>query len=95
MPANIGYLSGELKHFFDTVFYVCADDTAARPFGLYGHGDLGTWGPVRAVETVTDRLGWRQVAAHVEVTGPPSRTDLDACAELGATPSVTAAEAGG
>ena len=28
-PANIGYMSGALKHFFDQVFYVCAADTRA------------------------------------------------------------------
>jgi multimeric flavodoxin WrbA len=41
-PANIGYMSGALKHFFDTVFYVCGDDTKGLPYGLYVHGNLGT-----------------------------------------------------
>ena len=88
-PANIGYMSGALKHFFDTVYYPCADDTRGLPFGLYVHGNLGTEGAVRAVETITGGLGWRRAAAHVEVTGPPSRADLAACAELGATVAAT------
>ncbi|WP_300016732.1 flavodoxin [Pseudonocardia sp.] len=88
-PANIGYMSGALKHFFDTVYYVCADDTRGLPFGLYVHGNLGVEGAVRSVEAVTGGLGWRQVAAHVEVLGAPTRDDLDACTELGATVAAT------
>lgn len=93
-PANIGYMSGALKHFFDTVYYVCADDTRGLPFGLYVHGNLGVEGAVRAVQTVTGGLGWRQAAAHVEVTGAPSPGDLDACVELGATLAATAMDLG-
>src|SRR6185436_3653963 len=43
-PANIGYMSGALKHFFDTVYYPCLDTTAGRPFGCYVHGNQGVEG---------------------------------------------------
>lgn len=93
-PANIGYMSGALKHFFDTVYYVCADDTRGLPFGLYVHGNLGVEGAVRAVEGVTGGLGWTQAAAHVTVSGAPTRDDLDACAELGGTLAATIMDGG-
>src|SRR4051794_26732348 len=37
-PANLGSISGALKHFFDQVYYPCRDATQGRPFGLYVHG---------------------------------------------------------
>jgi NAD(P)H-dependent FMN reductase len=88
-PANIGYMSGALKHFFDQVYYPVLDDTQGRPYGLYVHGNLGTEGAVKAVESVTEGLKWRRVAAPVEVTGAPGKADLEACWELGATVAAT------
>lgn len=83
-PANIGYMSGALKHFFDTIYYPCLEATRRRPYGLYVHGGTDTAGAVRAVEAITTGLRWRAVRPPVLVTGPPGKKDLDACWELGA-----------
>ena len=88
-PANIGYMSGALKHFFDQIYYPVLDDTRGRPYGLYVHGNLGTEGAVKAVESIADGLGWRRVTAPVEVTGQPDKAALEACWELGATVAAT------
>jgi NAD(P)H-dependent FMN reductase len=84
-PANIGYISGALKHFFDRVYYPCLEATRGRPFGAYVHGNDDTQGAVRAIETITTGLGWRSVAETVTVTGPVQPADLDAVTELGGT----------
>jgi multimeric flavodoxin WrbA len=83
-PANIGYMSGALKHFFDTVFYVCGDDTRGLPYGCYVHGNLGVEGAVHAIGSIADGMGWTRAAAPVEVVGAPDKQALEACYELGA-----------
>jgi NAD(P)H-dependent FMN reductase len=84
-PANIGYMSGALKHFFDVVYYPCLQDTRGLPYGLVVHGNNDTAGAVRSVGTVTTGLGWRRVAEPVEIVGAPGPTDLAAAGELAAT----------
>lgn len=84
-PANLGYLSGALKHFFDQTYYPCLESTQRRPFGVYLHGNDDTTGALRAVGTITTGLQWREVHDPVEVVGAPDRDDLDACRDLGAT----------
>ena len=87
-PANIGYMSGALKHFFDTVFYPCLDATAGLPYGVYVHGNDDTAGALTSVQRITAALGWRQVAAPLSLTGAPGASDLEACRELAATVAV-------
>lgn len=88
-PANLGYMSGALKHFFDGVYYPLLQDTRGLPYGLWVHGGDDTTGAVRAVEKVTGGLAWRAVAAPVSITGTPDRQALDRCRELGGTLAAT------
>ncbi|MER5468133.1 flavodoxin family protein [Streptomyces sp. NPDC002685] len=84
-PANLGYMSGALKHFFDQVYYPCLDTTGGRPFGYYVHGGNDVTGAVRGIESITTGLGWRRAAEAVKVTGEPGKADIEGCWELGAT----------
>jgi multimeric flavodoxin WrbA len=84
-PANLGYMSGALKHAFDVCYYPCLDSTRGRPFGLYVHGNEGAEGAVRGVDAITSGLGWVKVAETVVVSGKPGKGGLESCWELGAT----------
>ena len=83
-PANLGYMSGALKHFFDQIYYPCLDTTIGRQFGLYLHGNNDTDGARGAIEKITTGLQWRLAQEPVAVLHNPSQDDLAACTELGA-----------
>ena len=97
-PANFGYMSGALKHFFDSTFLAVggalSDDgsagesagiTAARPYGLLVHGRYDTAGAVRSVQSIVGALKWRQSAEVLEVVGDVSDGAIDSARDLGAT----------
>jgi hypothetical protein len=84
-PANIGYMSGALKHFFDQIYYPCLDATKKLPYAAYVHGNNDTVGAVLAIESIATGLSWQRVFQPVTVTGAPTKADLEACWELGAT----------
>ncbi len=96
-PANFGYMSGALKHFFDSIFLqaggaLAADGQAAgaggaraKPFGLYVHGRYDTTGAVRSVLSIVQALSWRQAADVLEVIGDVGEREERAAYELGAT----------
>jgi len=90
-PANIGYVSGALKHFFDTIYYPCLEATRGRPFAAWVHGNLDSGGAVRALETITSGLQWRALAPIVTVAGAPTKADRDAVHDLAATLAATLA----
>ena len=96
--ANFGYMSGALKHVFDSTFLqiggALADDgsgtagggvTSGRPFGLYVHGRYDTTGAVRSVLSITGALGWKQGYDVLEAMGDVTESDVDAAYELGGT----------
>lgn len=97
-PANFGYMSGALKHFFDSTFLAIggaldetggagesAGATNKRPFGLFVHGRYDTTGAVRSVLSIVQALGWRQAHEILEVMGDVDDEHLAAAYDLGAT----------
>ena len=87
-PANIGYMSGALKHFFDTVYYPCLEATVGLPFGVYVHGNDDTAGALTGIGKITGGLRWKQVAAPLSLVGAVGRAELEAVRELAATVAV-------
>lgn len=83
--ANIGYLSGAVKHFFDVTFDAASAATGGRPFSYWVHGRSDTSGAERAMESITAGLGWQKVAAPLCFLGAPDDAHLAAATELGAT----------
>src|SRR3954469_15369990 len=87
-PANIGYMSGALKHFFDTVYYPCLDATVGLPYGVYVHGNDDTAGALTGIQKITGALRWKQVAAPLSLTGALGKDDLEAVSELASTGAI-------
>jgi multimeric flavodoxin WrbA len=83
-PANLGYMSGALKHFFDQIYYPCLDATRGRPYAVYVHGDNDATGALLAIEKITTGLRWQLAQQPLTVLGKPTNRDLEASWELGA-----------
>jgi NAD(P)H-dependent FMN reductase len=96
--ANFGYMSGAIKHVFDSTFLqiggALSDDgsgeksegaTSRRPFGLYVHGRYDTTGAVRSVLSITGALGWTQGYDVLEAMGEVTSADTESAYELGGT----------
>ena len=84
-PANFGYMSGALKHFFDTVYYPVLDYVANRPYGLWVHGNNDTAGAVSSVERIAGGLSLVRSADVLEVTGGVDGAVREMAYELGGT----------
>ncbi|GCD88459.1 flavodoxin family protein [Nocardioides sp. LS1] len=94
--ANFGYMSGALKHFFDTIFLeaggALTEDGSAgagpggkKPYGLWVHGRYDATGAVRSVQSIVQALPWRQAAEVLTVLGDVDEDHTDAAYELGGT----------
>lgn len=95
-PANFGYMSGALKHVFDSTFLEIGGAldpsgspasgrarTNSRPYGLVVHGRYDTVGAVRSVQTMATALGWRLASGIVAVLGSVDEDHQADAAELG------------
>jgi hypothetical protein len=74
-----------LKHFFDQIYYPCLTAKVGAGYGVFVHGNSDTEGALRAIRSIGQGLGWVAVHEPVTVLGAPSRADLEACWDLGAT----------
>lgn len=83
--ANFGYISGALKHFFDSTFNATHELTAQRPFSYWIHGGYDTTGAENAMRSITTGYDWALSAEPLAFTGDIEAAHLERAAELGAT----------
>ena len=91
-PANLGYMSGALKHFFDTVYYPTLDHVAGRPYGLCVHCNNDTVGAVSSLEKVATGLSLAKAADALEITGAVDAGAREGAYQLGGTLAATLME---
>jgi multimeric flavodoxin WrbA len=90
--ANLGYMSGALKHFFDTIYYPSLDHVSGRPYGLWVHGNNDTVGAATAVDKVATGLSLTKAADALEVVGGIDAAIRERAYELGGTLAATLME---
>lgn len=89
--ANFGYISGALKHFFDSTFNDTHEATDGRPFSYWIHGSHDTTGAERAMTSITTGYNWKLAAEPLVFTGEVTGAHIEKATELGATIAVTLA----
>ncbi|GGC32372.1 flavodoxin [Brevibacterium sediminis] len=87
--ANFGYISGALKHFFDTTYDAVREPTAGRPFSYWIHGGYDTTGAETAMKQITTGLGWKLAFDPLIFTGEVTEEHLEKATELAATVAVS------
>lgn len=82
---NFGYMSGALKHFFDSAYRDLIDPTRRLPAGLWVKGTTDASGAVRAILPIIGALDWRLVGPPLVIEGDVDAVVEAAAYELGAT----------
>lgn len=73
--ANFGYISGALKHYFDSTYMRVTTDGDYRartvPAGYWIRGGYDTTGAEKAMTAITAGYGWNMAVGRVCFTGDP------------------------
>lgn len=81
---NFGYMSGQIKDFFERIYYPCLESTEALPWALYVKAGLDGTGATRSVEKIVSGLKWRAVQDPLLLHGTFQEAFISDCEELGA-----------
>ena len=80
---NFGYMSGQIKDFFERIYYPCLEQTQGLPYALYIKGGLDGTGAKNSVEKIITGLRWRQVSEPLVMKGDFQQHWLTECEEFG------------
>lgn len=82
---NFGYMSGQIKDFFERIYYPCLEKTEAKPWALYVRAGKDGANTNRAVHSIVGGLRWREVQEPLLLVGDYRETFEQDCERLGMT----------
>jgi multimeric flavodoxin WrbA len=82
--ANFGYMSGELKDFFERIYYDCLERTRGKPFIVVVKGDTDVDGAYESIKKITTGLAWKEALPPLLIVGQLNEGHLSQAQELAA-----------
>ena len=85
---NFGYMSGQVKDFFERIYYPCLESTQGLPLGLFIKGGLDGQGAKTSIERIVTGLRWKLIQPALVFKGEYRPEYADQCQELGASMAI-------
>ncbi|MCH9705076.1 MAG: flavodoxin family protein [Proteobacteria bacterium] len=82
---NFGNMSGQIKDFFERIYYPCLETTAALPWALYIRAGKDGTGTDRAIHAIVSGMRWREMQPPLLLHGDFQPQFSDQCKTLGMT----------
>lgn len=82
-PENFGYMSGQMKDFFDRTYYEVEGELAALPYAVFVSCGNDGRGAVREIRRIVKGYPFTEVQEPVIVRGEITDEGLARCEELG------------
>lgn len=82
-PENFGYMSGQMKDFFDRTYYEVEGELEPLPYAIFISCGNDGRGAVREIRRIVKGYPFKEVQEPVIVRGEVSDEGLAACEELG------------
>ena len=80
---NFGYMSGQIKDFFERIYYPCLENKEGLPVALFVKGGLDGQGAKMSVERILTGLKWKPIQPPLILKGDFRPQFLDDCKTLG------------
>ncbi|NKB77197.1 MAG: flavodoxin family protein [Gammaproteobacteria bacterium] len=80
---NFGYMSGQIKDFFERIYYPCLEKTEGLPVAIFIKGGLDGLGAKNSVERIATGLKWKPIQPTLIMTGSFKPEFIEQCRDLG------------